>query len=147
MLRESHDSFKNKGLPEIEGIVNAHMRAYGIHGDCHQLTPWETIKLILELIERLKKQESQNGQANKEDRKISHERSEGPQEPRKDGQEEGQGLRYGSKNDEEGEEEMKKNGTIKKVISHLKEDTKEFKEQIADDKKLKKELTKKGKKR
>ncbi len=34
----------------------------------------------------------------------------------------------------------------KKVIKHLKEDTKEFKEQIADDAKLKKKLmSKKGK--
>lgn len=42
---------------------------------------------------------------------------------------------------------MKNNGKVKKVLSHLKEDTKEFKEQIADDKKLKKILTKKKKKR
>lgn len=37
---------------------------------------------------------------------------------------------------------MKKsmNGMKKKVIKHLKEDTKEFKEQIADDAKLKKKL-------
>ncbi len=33
----------------------------------------------------------------------------------------------------------------KKVLKHLKEDTKEFKEQISDDKKLKKTLMKKGK--
>lgn len=31
----------------------------------------------------------------------------------------------------------------KKVMKHLKEDTKEFKEQIADDKKIKKSLMKK----
>jgi hypothetical protein len=37
-------------------------------------------------------------------------------------------------------------GMKKKVIKHLKEDTKEFKEQIADDAKLKKKLmSKKGK--
>jgi len=40
----------------------------------------------------------------------------------------------------------KKNGTIKKVLKHLKEDTHEFKEQIADDKKLSKELKRKAKK-
>jgi hypothetical protein len=39
-----------------------------------------------------------------------------------------------------------KNGKMKKVMSHLKEDTKEFKEHIKDDKKLVKQL-KKGKKR
>ena len=33
--------------------------------------------------------------------------------------------------------------TVKKVLSHLKEDTHEFKEQIADDKKLSKQLKKK----
>jgi hypothetical protein len=33
-----------------------------------------------------------------------------------------------------------KNGMKKKVLKHLKEDTKEFKEQIADDKKLSKSL-------
>lgn len=36
-----------------------------------------------------------------------------------------------------------KNGLKKKVLKHLAEDTKEFKEQIADDKKLKKQLKKK----
>lgn len=44
---------------------------------------------------------------------------------------------------------MKKpiNGIKKKIIKHLKEDTKEFKEQIADDAKLKKNLmSKKSKK-
>lgn len=40
-----------------------------------------------------------------------------------------------------------KNGMKKKVLKHLKEDTHEFKEQIADDKKLKKQLMKKGKKK
>lgn len=40
---------------------------------------------------------------------------------------------------------MKKNGTIKKVLKHLKEDTKEFKEQIADDKKLSAQLKKRKK--
>lgn len=41
---------------------------------------------------------------------------------------------------------MKKGmGLKKKVIKHLKEDTKEFKEQIKDDAKLKKSLMKKGK--
>lgn len=35
-----------------------------------------------------------------------------------------------------------KNGTTKKVLKHLKQDTKEFKEQIADDKKLAKQLKK-----
>ena len=39
-----------------------------------------------------------------------------------------------------------KDGKIKKVLKHLKGDTKEFKEQIADDVKLKKSLTKKKKK-
>jgi hypothetical protein len=41
-----------------------------------------------------------------------------------------------------------KNGEKKKVIKHLKEDTHEFREQIADDKKLVKSLkkVKKGKK-
>ena len=34
-------------------------------------------------------------------------------------------------------------GMKKKVMKHLKEDTKEFKEQIADDSKLKKSLMKK----
>ena len=41
-----------------------------------------------------------------------------------------------------------KNGDKKKVLKHLKEDKKEFKEQIKDDQKLKKMLTsskKKGK--
>lgn len=41
-----------------------------------------------------------------------------------------------------------KNGkkkVVKKVLKHLKEDTKEFKEQIADDKKLSKSLKMKGK--
>lgn len=33
-----------------------------------------------------------------------------------------------------------------KVLKHIKEDSKEFKKQIAEDQKLKKELTKKGKK-
>lgn len=40
---------------------------------------------------------------------------------------------------------MKKNGTVKKVLSHLKEDKKEFKEQIRDDAKLAKQLKKKKK--
>lgn len=41
---------------------------------------------------------------------------------------------------------MKKGfGMKKKVLKHLKEDTKEFKEQIKDDVKLKKSLMKKGK--
>lgn len=35
-----------------------------------------------------------------------------------------------------------KNGTKKKVLKHLKEDQKEFREQIADDKKLAKQLKK-----
>lgn len=41
---------------------------------------------------------------------------------------------------------MKKssNGKVKKVLAHIKEDSKEFKKQLADDKKLKKML--KGKK-
>ena len=39
---------------------------------------------------------------------------------------------------------MKSNGKIKKVLSHLNEDTKVFKEQINDEKKLSKQL--KGKK-
>lgn len=34
----------------------------------------------------------------------------------------------------------KKNGVVKKVLEHLKEDTKEFKEGIQDDKKLTKQL-------
>jgi len=38
---------------------------------------------------------------------------------------------------------MKKSQT-KKVLSHLKKDTKEFRDQIREDKKLKKELTKKS---
>lgn len=38
----------------------------------------------------------------------------------------------------------RKNGKMKKVLKHLKEDTKEFREQIADDKKLAKSI--KGKK-
>jgi hypothetical protein len=38
-----------------------------------------------------------------------------------------------------------KNNKVKKVLKHLKEDTKEFKEQIADDKKLAKSLKKKKK--
>lgn len=38
-----------------------------------------------------------------------------------------------------------KNGMKKKVLKHLKEDTHEFKEQIKDDKKLKKMLTSKKK--
>lgn len=38
-----------------------------------------------------------------------------------------------------------KNGMKKKVLKHIKEDTHEFKEQIKDDKKLKKMLT--GKKK
>lgn len=37
----------------------------------------------------------------------------------------------------------KKNGPIKKVLKHLKEDKKEFKEQIKDDEKLKKIIKKK----
>ena len=41
---------------------------------------------------------------------------------------------------------MKKCGSVKKVLKHLKEDTSEFKEQIADDKKLAKQLKKKKKK-
>jgi hypothetical protein len=40
---------------------------------------------------------------------------------------------------------MKKNSVVKKVLSHLKEDKKEFREQISDDTKLAKQL--KGKKR
>lgn len=40
----------------------------------------------------------------------------------------------------------KSNGTVKKVLKHLKEDKKEFREQIADDKKLEKSL-KKGKRK
>ena len=36
-----------------------------------------------------------------------------------------------------------KNGQKKKVLKHLKEDTKEFKEQIRDDKKLAKQLKRK----
>jgi hypothetical protein len=36
-----------------------------------------------------------------------------------------------------------KNGQKKKVLKHLKEDTKEFKEQIKDDKKLSKQLKRK----
>jgi len=39
----------------------------------------------------------------------------------------------------------KKQNVVKKVLSHLKEDKKEFKEQIADDNKLAKKL--KGKKK
>lgn len=35
-----------------------------------------------------------------------------------------------------------KNGTTKKVLKHLKEDQKEFKKQISDDKKLTKQLKK-----
>lgn len=38
---------------------------------------------------------------------------------------------------------MMKNGQKKKVLKHLKEDTKEFKEQIRDDKKLAKQLKRK----
>lgn len=38
-----------------------------------------------------------------------------------------------------------KKKVVKKVLSHLKDDTKEFKEQIADDKKLSKQLKKMGK--
>lgn len=34
----------------------------------------------------------------------------------------------------------KKNGVVKKVLEHLKEDTKEFKEGIQDDKKLARQL-------
>ena len=41
---------------------------------------------------------------------------------------------------------MKKSQT-KKVLKHLSKDTKEFKEQIAEDKKLKKSLTKKSEKK
>ena len=37
----------------------------------------------------------------------------------------------------------KKNGKIKKVLKHLKEDKKEFREQIRDDAKLVKQLKKK----
>lgn len=44
------------------------------------------------------------------------------------------------------EEKMKKN-VEKKVLKHLKEDTHEFKEQIADDKKLKKMVQKTVKKK
>lgn len=40
-----------------------------------------------------------------------------------------------------------KNGEKKRVLKHLKEDTHEFKEQIKDDRKLKKELTAKPKKK
>ena len=39
-----------------------------------------------------------------------------------------------------------KNGLKKKVLKHLKEDTHEFKEQIADDKKLSKTIKKAKKK-
>ena len=42
---------------------------------------------------------------------------------------------------------MKESKKIKKVIKHLKEDTHEFKEQIKDDAKLKKSLTKSDKKK
>ena len=35
---------------------------------------------------------------------------------------------------------------IKKVLSHIKKDSKEFRKQLADDRKLAKELKKKGKK-
>lgn len=35
-----------------------------------------------------------------------------------------------------------KKQVVKKVVSHLKKDTKEFREQIADDKKLSKQLKK-----
>lgn len=35
---------------------------------------------------------------------------------------------------------MKKSGMKQKILKHLKEDTKEFKEQIKDDSKLKKKL-------
>ena len=38
---------------------------------------------------------------------------------------------------------MMKNGQKKKVLKHLKEDTKEFKEQIRDDKKLAKQRKRK----
>lgn len=49
------------------------------------------------------------------------------------------------KTNEQKEQEMK-SGMKKKVMSHLKEDIHEAKEQIADDKKLKKVLKKKKKK-
>ena len=39
-----------------------------------------------------------------------------------------------------------KNGTVKKVLSHIKKDDKEFRSQIKDDKKLAKSLKKKVKK-
>jgi len=41
---------------------------------------------------------------------------------------------------------MKKNSKIKKVIAHLKDDKKEFKEQIKDDSKLMKQLGNRKKK-
>lgn len=41
---------------------------------------------------------------------------------------------------------MKKNGTVRKVLSHLKEDEREYKKMIADDKKLKTALKKKKQK-
>ena len=40
-----------------------------------------------------------------------------------------------------------KNGKIKKVLSHIKEDSKEFKKQLSDDVKLRKELTATAKKK
>jgi len=42
---------------------------------------------------------------------------------------------------------MSKSKVVKKVLSHLKEDSKEFKKQLTDDKKLKKELVKPKKKK
>ena len=38
-----------------------------------------------------------------------------------------------------------KNGLKKKVLKHIKKDTKEFKSQLSEDKKLKSEILKKGK--
>lgn len=40
----------------------------------------------------------------------------------------------------------KKNGTVKKVLSHLKEDEREYRKMIKDDAKLKKSLKSKRKK-
>lgn len=42
---------------------------------------------------------------------------------------------------------MSKGKVVKKILAHLKEDSKEFKKQLADDKKLKKELVKPKKKK
>ena len=41
---------------------------------------------------------------------------------------------------------MSKNGVVKTVLKHLKEDDKGFRKSIKDDEKLKKKLKKKGKK-